>query len=150
MLLATFALHPHVAGVTENRVLMILGRAVIATVLADWILLRRRCLPLDRRLRAMEQLDPAAPATHSLRPHRLDSSDVRRLYAAFQRMVGRPDGERRRGGRERVIQAQERERRRIAQDLHDEVDNQALTAASRSACRRRSRTPRATCAGSFE
>lgn len=128
MLFATIALHQHVAGVTENRELMILGLAVIATMLADWILLRRRFMPLDQLIRAMEQLDPAAPATHSLRPHQLDSSDVRRLDAAFQRMVGRLDGERRAAGRA-VIQAQERERRRIAQDLHDEV-NQALTAVS--------------------
>jgi two-component system sensor histidine kinase UhpB len=118
MLFATIALHQHVAGVTENRELMVLGLAVLATMLADWILLRRRFMPLDQLIRAMEQLDPAAPATHSLRPHRLDSSDVRRLDAAFQRMVGRLDGERRAAGRA-VIQAQERERRRIAQDLHD-------------------------------
>jgi two-component system sensor histidine kinase UhpB len=43
-------------------------------------------------------------------------------------MVGRLESERREAGRA-AIQAQERERRRIAQDLHDEV-NQALTAVS--------------------
>ena len=99
MLFATVALHQHIAGMTESRELLILGLAVIATMLADWILLRRRFMPLDQLIRAMEQLDPAAPATHSLRPHRLDSADVRRLDAAFQRMVGRLDGERRAAGR---------------------------------------------------
>ena len=43
-------------------------------------------------------------------------------------MIARLEAERREAGRA-AIQAQERERRRIAQDLHDEV-NQALTAVS--------------------
>jgi len=43
-------------------------------------------------------------------------------------MIRRMEAERREAGRA-AIQAQERERRRIAQDLHDEV-NQALTAVS--------------------
>jgi two-component system sensor histidine kinase UhpB len=128
MLVATVALHQQIAGITESRELLILGLAVIATMLADWILLRRRFMPLDQLIRTMEQLEPGAPATHSLRPPRLDSAEVKRLDAAFQRMVDRLDGERRAAGRA-VIQAQERERRRIAQDLHDEV-NQALTAVS--------------------
>jgi two-component system sensor histidine kinase UhpB len=53
---------------------------------------------------------------------------VERLDAAFQRMISRLEAERRDAGRA-AIRAQERERRRIAQDLHDEV-NQALTAVS--------------------
>ncbi|HET7050971.1 MAG TPA: hypothetical protein VFI54_22075, partial [Solirubrobacteraceae bacterium] len=39
MLVATVALHQHLAGLTENRELLILGLAVLATMLADWILL---------------------------------------------------------------------------------------------------------------
>ena len=53
---------------------------------------------------------------------------MRRLQAAFDRMIARLEAQRREAGRA-AIQAQERERRRIAQDLHDEV-NQALTAVS--------------------
>jgi two-component system sensor histidine kinase UhpB len=53
---------------------------------------------------------------------------VDRLSVAFRRMIARLEAERREAGRA-AIRAQERERRRIAQDLHDEV-NQALTAVS--------------------
>jgi two-component system sensor histidine kinase UhpB len=59
---------------------------------------------------------------------RIDSAEARRLAAAINRMLARLESARREAGRA-AIQAQERERRRIAQDLHDEV-NQALTAVS--------------------
>ena len=52
--------------------------------------------------------------------------EVQRLTADFNRMLARLEQERREAGRA-VLRAQEQERARIAQDLHDEV-NQALTA----------------------
>src|SRR5262249_6613081 len=66
--------------------------------------------------------------TATLAKHRVDSAEAKRLDRAFRRMIGRLEAERREVGRA-AIQAQERERHRIAQDLHDEV-NQALTAVS--------------------
>jgi two-component system, NarL family, sensor histidine kinase UhpB len=54
------------------------------------------------------------------------ADEVRRLSADFNRMLERLEHERREAGRA-VLRAQEIERSRIAQDLHDEV-NQALTA----------------------
>jgi two-component system sensor histidine kinase UhpB len=106
---------------------VVLGLALVASLLGNWLLLRRRFQPLDELISAMEELDLAAPPSRSL-TSRLDSDEVRRLKVAFGRMIARLEAERRSAGRA-AIQAQERERRRVAQDLHDEV-NQALTAVS--------------------
>ena len=54
------------------------------------------------------------------------ADEVQRLSADFNRMLERLEHERRESGRA-VLRAQEVERSRLAQDLHDEV-NQALTA----------------------
>jgi len=127
MLVATVAVDAHLASLTRGREAAVLGLAILATLLGNWLLLHRRFQPLDRMISAMEQIDLAAPGTKAGRA-RGDSAEVERLDAAFDRMVRRLEAERRESGRA-AIRAQERERRRIAQDLHDEV-NQALTAVS--------------------
>ena len=114
--------------VTRGRELVVFGLAIIATLLANWLLLRRRFHPLDELIGSMERIDLAYPDPSLLSGHPADSAEVRRLEAAFQRMIGRLEAERRDAGRA-AIEAQEQERHRIAQDLHDEV-NQALTAVS--------------------
>jgi two-component system sensor histidine kinase UhpB len=91
-------------------------------------LLRRRFKPLDELISSMERIDLGHPDQRLIVDQKADSAEVLRLEAAFKRMIGRLETERRAAGRA-AIQAQERERRRIAQDLHDEV-NQALTAVS--------------------
>jgi two-component system sensor histidine kinase UhpB len=98
---------------------------VLAVVLLNSMLLRRRLEPMGKLVKTMSQVDLASPG------HRADvsngaSSEVQRLAADFNRMMGRLEHERREAGRA-VLRAQEQERSRIAQDLHDEV-NQALTA----------------------
>jgi two-component system, NarL family, sensor histidine kinase UhpB len=106
---------------------LVFGMAILATSLGNWVLLRRRFNPLDRLISSMEEIDLAAPQQPAIATA-AESADVQRLEATFQRMIARLEAERRRAGRA-AIQAQERERHRIAQDLHDEV-NQALTAVS--------------------
>jgi two-component system sensor histidine kinase UhpB len=110
-----------------GRDFLVLGLAMVASLLGNWLLLRRRFQPLDELISAMEEMDVAVPPSRSL-ARRFDSDEVRRLKLAFGRMIARLEAERR-GARRAAIQAQERERRRVAQDLHDEV-NQALTAVS--------------------
>jgi two-component system sensor histidine kinase UhpB len=107
---------------------LVFGMAIFATSLGNWVLLRRRFDPLDRLISSMEEIDLSAPQQPASTATGAESADVQRLDAAFQRMIGRLEAERRQAGRA-AIQAQERERHRIAQDLHDEV-NQALTAVS--------------------
>ncbi|MDQ6607337.1 MAG: sensor histidine kinase [Actinomycetota bacterium] len=128
VLVATVAVDAHTTNVTRGREMLVFGLALIATLLGNWVLLRRRFAPLDQMISAMEHLDLADADSPAAIPPNSESSEVHRLDVAFQRMIARLEAERRQAGRA-AIEAQERERRRIAQDLHDEV-NQALTAVS--------------------
>jgi two-component system sensor histidine kinase UhpB len=105
--------------------LLLIALAVSGVILLNSILLRRRLEPMDRLVDTMSSVDLASPGT---RAHvtRGAAREVRRLSADFNRMLERLEHERRESGRA-VLRAQEQERSRIAQDLHDEV-NQALTA----------------------
>lgn len=127
VLLGAIAVHANLHGVLKGREAIVLALALLATLLGNWLVLRRRFKPLDELIGAMESVDLAAPG-HAAISSKVDSSQVRRLQLAFDRMIERVESQRRDAGRA-AIQAQERERRRIAQDLHDEV-NQALTAVS--------------------
>ncbi|MHB8656683.1 MAG: sensor histidine kinase [Solirubrobacteraceae bacterium] len=128
VLIATIALDAHLIAHYQDREALALGLALIATLLGNWLLLRRRFAPLEAMISEMEQVDLSSPGLAAGRAHRTATAEVHRLDGAFRRMVGRLEVERREAGRA-AIRAQERERRRIAQDLHDEV-NQALTAVS--------------------
>ena len=104
---------------------LVLALAIAITLLINAWLLRRRFGPLERLITTMERVDLAAGGLRA-QESRADSTEVARLHAAFNKMLDRLEAERRSGARA-VLRAQEQERQRIAQDLHDEV-NQALTA----------------------
>jgi two-component system, NarL family, sensor histidine kinase UhpB len=128
VLVATVVVDARAGSVVRGREIATLALAVVVTLVGNWLLLHRRFTALDELISAMESVDLAAPQGSRRRSRRNGSAEVRRLDAAFERMISRLESERRRAGRQ-AIRAQERERRRIAQDLHDEV-NQALTAIS--------------------
>jgi two-component system, NarL family, sensor histidine kinase UhpB len=113
------------ADAATGQGLLLLGLAVASAVLLNSLLLRRRLHPLERLLETMERVDLTFPGARARAPRRA-AVELKRLTADFNRMLERLESERREAGRA-VLRAQEAERARIAQDLHDEV-NQALTA----------------------
>ncbi|MFN8175352.1 MAG: sensor histidine kinase [Solirubrobacteraceae bacterium] len=124
-LVATLAVDMSVSRLTGWREIAVLVGALFVSLLGNALLLRRRFAPLERLVDEMESVDLSQPRRPA--PRLAGGTDeVRRLGAAFRRMLERLEAERR-GAARAAVEGQERERQRIAQDLHDEV-NQALTA----------------------
>jgi two-component system, NarL family, sensor histidine kinase UhpB len=105
--------------------LLVLALALVLTFCVNLWMLQRRFRPLDRLISRIERIDPAEPATFELEKGD-PVAEIDRLGHSFKRLLDGIEEERRRSG-QLVMQAQEDERRRLARDLHDEV-NQALTA----------------------
>src|ERR671922_1262274 len=109
---------------TSTEGLLLIALAVSGVILLNSILLRKRLEPIERLVDTMSSIDLTAPGKRA-DVTRGAADEVRRLSADFNRMLERLEHERRESGRA-VLRAQEVERSRVAQDLHDEV-NQALT-----------------------
>lgn len=105
---------------------VVLVLAVLFTVVVNVAMLQQRFRPLERLVGAMERADLTGPGARGLLEDDGDvPEDVIRLEQAFKRMLARLEAERRRAS-SAALDAQEKERARIARDLHDEV-NQSLT-----------------------
>ena len=111
-------------GAISIQGLLLLILAVFSVILLNSMLLRRRLEPMRGLVETMSEVDLTSPGMRA-EVTKGASSEVQRLTADFNRMMSRLEHERRESGRA-VLRAQEQERSRIAQDLHDEV-NQALT-----------------------
>ncbi len=109
------------------RQFLVLVAAILATLLANNFIMRRRFAPLESLTRTMECVDLTLPGMRA-QAHDGESADITRLRLAFNLMLTRLESERT-GSATAVLRAQEAERARVARDLHDEV-NQALAAVS--------------------
>ncbi|GLY07090.1 MULTISPECIES: sensor histidine kinase [Actinoplanes] len=96
---------------------------MIAMLIANVVLLRVGLAPLARLTRVMTTVDLLRPGTRLAARGR---GDVAALIGAFNTMLERLESERATSAG-RALQAQEAERHRIAQELHDEI-GQTLTA----------------------
>lgn len=108
------------APVSLDEVAVIMAGLAIV-VIANGLLLRVSLSPLLQLVQLMGTID-------LLRPQRLPvtgATEVRTLIETFNDMLARLEAERR-GSSRRVLMTQEQERRRIGQELHDEI-GQRLT-----------------------
>ncbi|PKW17919.1 HAMP domain-containing sensor histidine kinase [Saccharopolyspora spinosa] len=102
---------------------LILAAGLIAMLVVNAILLRVGLAPLQRLARVMTTIDPLRPGA---RPAVTGHGEIADLIKAFNTMLDRLEDERATSSAV-ALSAQEAERHRIAQELHDEV-GQTLTA----------------------
>ena len=107
---------------TSLRELGVLAIGLLAIMVANALLLRSSLLPIDRLIAQMQRTDLAR--LDQRLPETRDGS-VQQLVASFNAMTARLQLERARSNAQ-ALAAQEAERHRIAQELHDEI-GQGLT-----------------------
>jgi two-component system, NarL family, sensor histidine kinase UhpB len=115
----------------------VLAAGLMVILVANAILLRASLAPLDRLARLMERVDLLRPGQ---RLPETGNGAVSHLIGSFNAMLARLEAERG-ASTARALAAQEAERHRIAQELHDEV-GQSLTAVLLGLKRAADRAPR--------
>jgi two-component system, NarL family, sensor histidine kinase UhpB len=102
---------------------VVLSAGLTVTLLVNLLLVRRSLAPLRRLTDLMHRVDLLRPGQ---RLEVTGPAEVRELGAVFNAMLDRLERERHESGWD-ALHGQEAERKRVAQELHDEV-GQALTA----------------------
>jgi two-component system sensor histidine kinase UhpB len=114
----------------------VLTAGLTATLLVNLVLVRRSLAPLWRLTALMHRVDLLRPGQ---RLEITGPAEVRELGAVFNQMLDRLERERHESGWDAFL-GQEAERKRVAQELHDEV-GQALTAVMLQLSRLAKRSP---------
>jgi two-component system, NarL family, sensor histidine kinase UhpB len=115
---------------------VVLTAGLTATLFLNFLLVRRSLSPLGRLTGLMHRVDLLRPGQ---RLEITGPAEVRELGAVFNEMLDRLERERHESGWD-AFQGQEAERKRVAQELHDEV-GQALTAVMLQLSRLAKRAP---------
>ena len=115
---------------------LVLTGGLVAILLVNLFLLRRSLLPLQRLMGLMRRVDPLHPGE---RVEIEGPPEVRALGSVFNEMLDRLEHERRESGRDTLSRV-EGERKRVAQELHDEL-GQALTGVMLMISRAADRAP---------
>ncbi len=109
------------------RELAILVGALAVMLVANLLLMRRALAPVEQLIELMRRVDPLSPGQRLPLADGPPDSEAAELAEAFNEMLERLETEREESAR-RALAAQEAERLRVAQELHDEI-GQSLTAA---------------------